>query len=277
MSTLRLSCIAAALFSLAMAGSAWAQTDASETSAIEFEPEVGQSGKDVVWVPTPQALVDRMLDMAGLTAQDTLVDLGSGDGRTVITAAKRGATARGIEYNPDMVALSRSAALREGVADRAVFEQADIFESEFSDATVVTLFLLPHLNLKLKPTLLEMAPGTRVVSNSFTMGEWDADDTATVGKAEGCTNYCTAYKWVVPAQVEGNWKTPDGELVLTQTYQVVEGSLRKGDTTLPITEGRLDGATFHFKVGDAAYQAEVSGQAMQGTVNGQNWSASRDS
>lgn len=272
MITLRKSYIAAALFAISMVGStAWAETKAPETGNVEFVPEVGQSGKDVIWVPTPQALVDRMLDMVALTPEDKLVDLGSGDGRTVISAAQRGATARGIEYNPDMVALSRSAALRAGVADTATFEQADIFESDFSEATVITLFLLPGLNLKLKPTLLDMPPGTRVVSNSFTMGDWDPDETA---EAEGCTNYCIAYKWVIPAKVEGNWSTADGELALTQKYQVVEGSLKKEGKAVPISEGRLDGANIRFKVGDDEYTGKVSGQDMQGSKNGQgSWSA----
>lgn len=262
--------IAAAMISVFLMGASNAQST-PDASAEAFQPTVGQSGKDVIWVPTPQALVDRMLDMAELTPQDTLVDLGSGDGRTVITAAKRGAKARGIEYNPDMVALSKSAALREGVSDRAIFEQADIFESDFSDATVVTLFLLPGLNLRLKPILLDMKPGTRVVSNSFTMGDWEPDETA---QAEGCTNYCIAYKWTVPAKVEGNWKTPDGELMLTQTFQKVEGTLRKGGASLPITEGRLEGSQFHFRAGDDEYRAQVSGEQMQGSASGQaGWSA----
>ena len=273
MTTLRKSHVVAALFAVSLMGSAWADTATQEASNSEFVPTVGQSGKDVIWVPTPQALVDRMLDMAELKPEDKLVDLGSGDGRTVITAAKRGASARGIEFNPDMVALSKSAALREGVSERAVFEQADIFESDFSDADVVTLFLLPGLNLRLKPTLLDMAPGTRVVSNSFTMGEWEPDETA---EAEGCTNYCIAYKWVVPAKVEGSWATPDGELSLTQKYQFVEGSLRKGDATVPVTEGRLDGADISFKAGDDEYTATVSGEQIRGKVNGQaDWSATR--
>lgn len=267
----RKSRIAAALFTLALAGASWAGSPSQATESKEFVPTVGQAGKDVIWVPTPQALVDKMLDMAKLTPQDTLVDLGSGDGRTVITAAKRGARARGIEYNPDMVALSRSAALQAGVADRAVFEQADIFESDFSDATVVTLFLLPNLNLKLRPTLLDMAPGTRVVSNSFTMGDWEPDESA---EAEGCANYCTAYKWVVPAKVEGTWALPDGRLVLTQNYQFVEGTLTRGGDTVSVTDGRLDGTTLRFKAGDTEYSATVNGKQMQGTVNGQaEWSA----
>lgn len=267
----RKSRIAAALFTLALAGASWAESPSQATESKEFVPTVGQAGKDVIWVPTPQALVDKMLDMAKLTPQDTLVDLGSGDGRTVITAAKRGARARGIEYNPDMVALSRSAALQAGVADRAVFEQADIFESDFSDATVVTLFLLPNLNLKLRPTLLDMAPGTRVVSNSFTMGDWEPDEST---EAEGCANYCTAYKWVVPAKVEGTWALPDGRLVLTQNYQFVEGTLTRGGDTVSVTDGRLDGTTLRFKAGDTEYSATVNGKQMQGTVNGQaEWSA----
>lgn len=274
MTTLSKSHITAVLFAMSLMGSAWAQTPAAqEASDGEFVPTVGQSGKDVIWVPTPQALVDRMLDMAELTPRDKLVDLGSGDGRTVITAAKRGASARGIEYNPDMVALSRSAALREGVSERAVFEQGDIFESDFSDADVVTLFLLPGLNLRLKPILLDMAPGTRVVSNSFTMGDWEPDETA---EADGCTSYCIAYKWVVPAKVEGGWVTPDGELTLNQKYQSVEGSLRTGESTIRVTEGHLDGSTLRFKAGSDEYTATVSGTEIQGKVNGERpWRASR--
>lgn len=263
--------LAVALFAAALCTPAYPQTTAEQDSTAEFTPTVGQSGKDVIWVPTPQALVDRMLDMAALTPQDVLVDLGSGDGRTVITAAKRGARARGIEYNPDMVALSRSAARRAGVSDRATFEQADIFESDFSDATVVTLFLLPGLNLRLRPTLLDMKPGTRVVSNSFTMGDWEPDET---GEAEGCANYCTAYKWTVPAKVEGTWKTSDGELALTQKYQYVEGTLQKGGASMPITDGKLDGATLRFSAGQDQYVANVTGRQMEGTVNGQaGWKA----
>lgn len=274
MTTLRHSRFAAALLAVALAGIAWADTSTQQAGSKEFVPTVGQSGKDVIWVPTPQTLVDRMLDMAGLTPDDTLVDLGSGDGRTVITAAKRGAKARGIEYNPDMVALSRSAALREGVGDRAAFEQADIFESDFSDADVVTLFLLPNLNLKLRPTLLDMAPGTRVVSNSFTMGDWEPDETA---EAEGCTNYCIAYKWVVPAKVEGSWALPDGKLQLTQNYQFVEGTVSRGGNTTPVTEGRLNGSTLTFKAGEDKYIAVVEGSQMQVKVNGQgNLSAKKE-
>lgn len=265
---------AALLLAVATYGAAFAQTGTTAPgSTEEFTPTVGQSGKDVIWVPTPQALVDRMLDMAQLTPQDILVDLGSGDGRTVISAAQRGARARGIEFNPDMVALSRSAARRAGVSDRATFEQADIFESDFSDATVVTLFLLPNLNLRLRPTLLEMKPGTRVISNSFTMGDWEPDETA---EAEGCSSYCVAYKWIVPARVGGRWKTPDGELQLAQEFQYVKGSLRKGNDTMPVTDGKLEGAALRFTVGQDQYETKVDGNVMEGTMNGRaGWKAQR--
>lgn len=264
--------IAAAACTLALGGNAWSQTNASQDAS--YTPSVGQPGKDVIWVPTSQALVDRMLDMAKLTPKDRLVDLGSGDGRTVITAAKRGATARGIEFNPEMVALSKRAAEAEGVAGRATFEQADIFKSDFSNATVVTLFLLPDLNLRLRPTLLDMKPGTRVVSNSFTMGDWQADEVARV--KEGCTTYCDAYKWVVPAKVAGTWRMADDEsLVLTQTFQVIEGSLHRGSTALPIRDARLDGPRIRFSVGKERYTGMVNGKEMRGTTNNKTaWSAS---
>src|SRR5687768_12027787 len=165
-------CLWIFLVTVALAhGTAFAQATATKP----FEPQVGQAGKDVVWVPTPQALVEKMLDMAKLTPQDFHMDLGSGDGRTVITAAKRGARSEGIEYNPDMVALSQRNAKEAGVGDKAIFRRADIFETDFSKAQVITLFLLPQLNLKLRPAILNMRPGTRIVSNTFTMDDWTAD------------------------------------------------------------------------------------------------------
>src|SRR5687767_2814064 len=153
-----------------------------------YEPSVGQEGKDVVWVPTPQVVVDKMLDMAKVTPRDFVMDLGSGDGRTVITAAKRGARALGIEYNPDMVELSKRNAEKEGVAGQASFVKADLFETDFSKATVITMFLLPEINLKLRPKILRLKPGTRIVSNTFTMGEWLADETADLSAGSGCGN-----------------------------------------------------------------------------------------
>jgi precorrin-6B methylase 2 len=173
----------------------------------EYEPIAGQSGKDVIWLPTAQALAEKMLNLAQVTPRDYLIDLGSGDGRIVITAAKRGARAHGIEYNPDMVELSKRNAAREGVADKATFVKADLYESDFSAATVITMFLLPEINMKLRPAILDLKPGTRIVSNSFDMGDWKADQAVTVSKEEGCdNNYCEAFLWIVPAKVEGRWK-----------------------------------------------------------------------
>ena len=245
----------------------------------EFEPQVGQHGKDVIWVPTPQALVDRMLVLGKVTPQDYLVDLGSGDGRTVITAAKRGTTALGIEYNPDMVELSRRNAQKAGVADKAQFKRADLFETDFSQATVITMFLLPDINLRLRPKILDMKPGTRVVSNSFTMGDWKWDDSVTAGADEGCTSYCTAYLWIVPAKVAGTWKTPQGTLKLEQQYQTVTGTLNANGRELKLSNARLTGDRLVFTAGGVQYSGRVNGERIEGTMktgNGSNaWSAVR--
>jgi precorrin-6B methylase 2 len=223
-----------------------------------YEPAVGQEGKDVVWVPTPQALVDKMLDMAKMTPRDFVMDLGSGDGRTVITAAKRGARALGIEYNPDMVALSRKSAEKEGVSSRATFIKADLFETDLSKATVITMFLLPEINLKLRPKILALKPGTRVVSNSFTMGEWQADESATLDEAAGCTtSWCTALLWIVPARVAGSYTIPQGELVLKQDFQMLSGTLRAAYGTVPV-QGRVRGEEISFKAGGKEYRGRVS-------------------
>jgi len=242
-----------------------------------FQPQVGQEGKDVIWVPTPQALVDKMLDMAKVTPKDYVIDLGSGDGRTVITAAKRGARALGIEYNPDMVELSKRNAANEGVSDKANFVKADLFESDFTQATVITMFLLPEINLRLRPKILDLKPGTRIVSNSFTMGEWKADEEATVDK--DCISYCTALLWIVPAKAGGAWQLPQGELALKQEFQMLSGMLKSGSNTTPITNGRLLGDQITFSAGGAEYTGRVSGNAMEGSVksgasNGK-WKATR--
>ena len=259
----------AAGFSAAVACAAHAQP-----APKPFEPTVGQDGKDVIWVPTPQALVNKMLDMANVTAKDNLVDLGSGDGRTVITAAKRGANARGIEYNPKMVELARSAAEKEGVSGKAKFEQADIFATDFSKADVVTMFLLTSLNAKLRPTILDMKPGTRVVSNTFDMGDWKADEEATV--TEGCTSYCKAYFWLVPAKVDGAWTTDKGELAIKQTYQNFTGTLKNGNVVAPITDGKLKGDTISFTAGGTEYTGKVNGTTIEGTTkSGEKWQAKR--
>jgi SAM-dependent methyltransferase len=256
--------------SVAMAG-ACAQ---AQSGKAEFEPQVGQEGKDVIWVPTPQLLVDKMLDIAKVTPKDYVIDLGSGDGRTVITAAKRGSKALGIEYNPDMVELSKRNAAKEGVSDKASFVKADLFESDFSQAQVITMFLLPDINIRLRPKILDLKPGTRIVSNSFTMGEWSADDTVNV--KDGCVSYCTAYLWIVPAKVEGTWQLPAGELTLKQSFQMISGALKSRTNSAPIANGKLKGDQITFNSGGVLYTGRVSGNVMEGSLStGGSWKATR--
>jgi SAM-dependent methyltransferase len=239
-----------------------------------YAPEVGQAGKDVIWVPTPQALVDKMLDMAKVTPEDYVIDLGSGDGRIVIAAAKRGARARGIEYNPDMVELSRRNAAKEGVSDRATFSKTDLFESDFSQATVITMFLLQDLNIQLRPKILNLQPGTRIVSNSFDMREWAADEVGTADK--DCCGFCTAYLWIVPANAAGTWKLTNGELTLDQNFQMITGTLKSGDVSTPV-RGRLNGDQISFTADGRDYTGRVNGNSMIGTEEGgiSSWSANR--
>jgi hypothetical protein len=223
-------------------------------------------------VPTPQPLVEKMLDLAKVTPQDFLMDLGSGDGRTVITAAKRGLRAQGIEYNPDMVELSKRNAATAGVSDKATFTKADLFETDFSKAQVVTMFLLPSINMRLRPTILKMKPGTRIVSNTFTMEDWQPDQTETIGG--DCTSWCTANLWIVPAQVEGTWQVAQGPLTLTQKFQMVSGTLGAAQ----IEGGRLRGDEISFTVGRTKYTGRVNGNAMSGTMSGGSsgsWSATK--
>jgi SAM-dependent methyltransferase len=229
-----------------------------------YEPSVGQAGKDVVWVPTPQSLVDKMLDMAKVTPKDYVIDLGSGDGRTVITAAKRGSKAHGIEYNPDMVALAQQRAKEAGVSDKATFAKADLFESDFSQAQVITMFLLPSINEKLRPTILNLKPGTRIVSNSFRMGEWQPDQSETVND---CTSYCTGLLWIVPAKVDGAWRLGNQDLTLKQDFQNLSGTLG----TTPIANAKLDGANISFTAGTTKYSGTVDGNNMKGS----NWTATK--
>jgi SAM-dependent methyltransferase len=241
---------------------------AAQAQNKEYTPSVGQEGKDVIWVPTPESLVQKMLDMAKLTPSDVHFDLGSGDGRTVIAAAKRGTKAVGVEFNPDMVELSRRAAQKEGVSGRAEFIRGDIFETDFSKATVLTLYLLPSLNLKLRPTILNMKPGTRVVSHAFTMGDWEPDQTESV---EGRT----AYLWIVPAKVDGNWRIEgNGDLILKQTFQKLEGAA--GGKA--INNASLRGDVISFSVEGREYSGKIRGERMEGTLKGgtaDKWSATR--
>lgn len=254
-----------------------AQVQPPQQATKPYEPQYGQPGKDVVWVPTSPELVQKMLDLAGVTPDDVVLDLGSGDGRTVIAAAKRGARASGIEYEPEMVELSKANAVKEGVADRATFTKADLFESDFSQATVITMFLLTDINLRLRPTLLTLKPGTRIVTNTFKMGEWQEDGSSSV--EGGCTSWCTAYLWIVPARVEGPWKLGSGTLTLSQSFQMVSGTLAEGSTSTALDGARLTGADIRFTIGDAKYAGRVNGDTMSGTVTTgagtRSWTATR--
>lgn len=228
----------------------------------QYRPESGQAGKDVIWVPTPAGLVTAMLKAANVGPSDYVVDLGSGDGRIAIAAAKEfGARAKGIEYNPEMVSLANREARRQGVADRVTFERGDIFKSDFSKANVVTLYLLPDLNLRLRPTILRMRPGTRVVSNSFTMGEWDADQTI---RADGGTGYL----WIVPARVAGTWRVSAGgrtqEVTVEQRFQMLSG---RG-----LREGRVRGDEVTLVLADGT---RLVGTMGENGISGKGWTATR--
>ena len=246
--------------------------DASAQTA-PYEPRSGQAGKDVVWVPTPVELVEKMLDMAQVTPQDIVMDLGSGDGRNVIAAAKRGARAIGVEYNPEMVALSRRLAEEAGVADRATFIEGDMFEADISKATVLALFLLPGNLDKLAPKFLTLKPGTRIVNNTFNVTGWTADATEVVGG--NCSSWCTGMLNIVPAQVAGTWRVGSNDLTLTQQFQTVSGTLGAA----AIAGGRLNGEEIMFLAGDTEYRGRVKGDRIEGTATtvgkSESWTATR--
>jgi SAM-dependent methyltransferase len=231
----------------------------------KFQPEVGQAGKDVIWVPTPDALVKAMLTVADVKPDDYVVDLGSGDGKIAIAAARDfGARAQGIEYNPDMVALARRNAQRAGVSNKVTFLNGDIFETDFSDATVVTMYLLPSLNLKLRDTILKMKPGTRVVSHAFTMGEWEPERTITTDEATG-------YFWLVPANVAGRWAFEVGNdrfaAELGQQFQKL--TLARGS---PLRDGVVKGTRVQFT---RANGQELEGEVRGDQILGRGWVATR--
>lgn len=255
---LRHTLLTASLIAALLPGLAAAQ---AAKPAGEFTPQVGQAGKDVIWVPTPKSLVEKMLKMADVKPGEIVYDLGSGDGITVITAAKQfGAVATGVEYNPDMVELSKRNAQKEGVGDKAQFIRGDIFATDFSKASVVTMYLLPYLNMKLRPTILDMKPGTRIVSHAFTMEDWAPDQ---IDSSEGRT----AYLWIVPAKVEGNWKMDKGSLELKQKFQEISGVYRNGDgMSWRVTSSNLRGDQISFSIGTATYTGRVSGPVMQGMM-----------
>ncbi|HEV8395286.1 MAG TPA: methyltransferase domain-containing protein [Vicinamibacterales bacterium] len=225
-----------------------------------FTPEVGQKGKDVVWVPTPEPLVEKMLDLAKVGRGDFVIDLGSGDGRNVIGAARRGARALGVEYNPDMVELSRRKAADAGVAGRAKFERGDMFQADISRATVMALFLLPSNLLQLRPKFLALAPGSRIVSNTFLIADWPPD--ASVSTDEACEMWCEAHLWIVPAQVAGRWRLRRGELALTQTFQKLTGTLTMDGKETPVT-GTLRGADIELSSGAVSWKGRVRNGALE--------------
>ncbi|WP_448583038.1 class I SAM-dependent methyltransferase [Thermaurantiacus sp.] len=230
----------------------------------QYRPSVGQPGKDVIWVPTPESLVKALLTAAKVTRNDYVVDLGSGDGRFPIAAARDfGARAHGIDYNGDMVALARRNADRAGVRTKVTFQRGDIFESDFSSASVVTLYLLPNLNLKLRPKILTMKPGTRVVSHAFDMGDWEPDETIR-------TDDATGYLWIVPAQLAGRWAFEVGNERFTAT--IVQTYQKLSTTGGPLNGGRVRGREVTFSLGGGR---ELTGELGETGLIGRGWTATR--
>jgi SAM-dependent methyltransferase len=250
----------------------------------DYEPQVGQAGKDVIWVPTPDDVVERMLRMAQVTPNDYVVDLGAGDGKIAIAAAKKfGARALGIEYNPDMARHAQRNVEKAGVAARAKIIQGDIFVTDFTQASVITMYLLPALNLKLRPQLLAMRPGTRVVSHSFNMEDWEPDETSNLDGRR-------SYFWLVPASVAGKWSLDLGgeryDLALEQRYQKLDGSIAlKGGVELGLRDTRLRGAALAFAYVDQSgvrrdFTGRVNGNRMEGSFRAESgaegkWSAAK--
>lgn len=243
-----------------------------------YEPQVGQAGKDVIWVPTPDEVVDRMLRMAQVTPNDYVVDLGAGDGKIAIAAAKKfGARALGIEYNAEMAKHAQGNVEKAGVAGKARIVQGDIFVSDFSQATVITMYLLPALNLKLRPQILSMRPGTRVTSHSFSMEDWEPDETSSMdGKR--------AYFWVVPANVNGNWTLEAGgerhDLNFEQKFQKIDGSVALGAMQAGLRDTRLRGIAINFAYVDnngvrRDFSGRITGSRMEGAFRADNGSEGR--
>jgi SAM-dependent methyltransferase len=260
--------VSALTFCIGLAASASSLAVTRAECERDFQPQTGQAGKDVIWVPTNDALVTRMLRMANVTKTDKVYDLGAGDGKIAIAAAKEfGATAVGVEYNPDMAKLGQCYAEAAGVANKVKIIQGDIFETDFSDATVVTLYLLPSLNLKLRPTILKMKPGTRVVSHSFLMDDWEPDERSQ-------TQDGSAYFWVVPADVNGAWtfRRKDGDDRFTvnveQKFQQISGNA--GDEKAALSDAKLRGdqieLTFQQKGAPVKLTGKVNGDRIEAMV-----------
>ena len=237
---------------------------------------MGQEGKDVVWIPSPTAMVEKMLDMAHVTPVDFVVDLGSGDGRNVIAAAKRGARALGIEYNSDLVELSRRNAASQGIGDKATFVQGDMFEADISQASVLVLFLIPDNLSKLAAKFLAMKPGARIVSNTYEIGGgWEPDETTMLSL---CASWCGAHLYIVPAKVSGAWRMGDGHLTLEQHFQTVYGHYHIDGVDLPVENGQLRGNEIRFAINAVEYSGRVNGESMEGIAAGRStraWTATR--
>ena len=240
-----------------------------------YEPTVGMPGRDAVWVPTSAGMVEKMLDMAKVTKADVVLDLGSGDGRMIIAAAKRGARARGVEFTPELVEHSRKLARDAGVADRATFVQGDMYIADISDATVVALFLLPENLDKLKDKFLALKPGTRIVLNTYKIPGWEPDVTEVI--TGDCSSWCTSMLHFVPAQVAGVWKLPMGQLTLSQSFQMLSGELVTGASKTPITDARMRGDEITFSAGGVTYTGRVNGKSMTGKrSDGKAWNATKN-
>ena len=248
---------------LLIATTAFAQTPATQE---KFEPKSGQPGKDVVWVPSPPEMVNKMMEMAKVSPSDFVIDLGSGDGRNIIAAAKIGARALGVEYNPDMVALSRRLAQAAGVAEKAQFVEADMYEYDISKATVMALFLLPVNMNRLAPKFFNLAPGSRIVANTFGIDGWEPDARVTLPPTSECESWCEALLWIVPAKIAGTWAMPNGSMTLTQEYQAVQGTVTIGGKAQTVVMGRLKGEELTFTADGLVYKGFAKGNTITGTV-----------
>jgi hypothetical protein len=253
--------LTALIIAAVSASPAWAQTQAPAKE--EFVPVSGQPGKDVVWVPSPEETVAKMMEVGQITPQDFVIDLGSGDGRNVIAAAKRGARGLGVEYNPDMVELSKKIAAKEGVAERAQFVQGDMYAADFSKATALALFLLPSNLTVLRDKIFALPAGTRVVLNTFAIPDWSPDEQVTV---ENCTQWCTVMLNIVPAKVAGTWRTPNGrEVTFTQQFQMLTGTSKTPDGQTVAVTGRLRGNDLTLS---AEKQGEFTGRVKGNVIEG---------
>ncbi|MFN3890846.1 MAG: SAM-dependent methyltransferase [Beijerinckiaceae bacterium] len=256
------------LFAAAVIGVLLPAGAAAQTSEQPFEPYSGQPGKDVVWVPTPEETVQAALDLAGLQPGDYVIDLGSGDGRMVIAAARRGASGHGVEFNPQMVEYARKQAQAAGVADRAKFVEGDMYTADISKATVMPLFLLSQNLDQLVPNFLKLRPGTRIVTVTYTITDWEHDEAAELGPE--CNAWCRVYKYIVPANAGGAWRLGDADLVVTQKFQKITGTLGGA----PIEDGRVHGDEISFIAGGVPYYGSVNGNEIRG-VRPNAWRATR--